>query len=311
MEYGVHYGGAADPLDAGELLISLFQEDFEVFDDDLVVSGKADLLLEEILNSDWDDDSGESPVNANDLFSRKKAFWHSSPTEDWEVFCDGVRGKSDLEPVFSEALKVDIWDHVKKINAGTHLFRARQNWDSNSSGFNKQPYMGADIEAPPPEKATAGRVNKEGVSVLYVSEQEHTAIAEIRPPRGSLISVGELRIAGKVKVLDLGDTIPEPNPFTTEQLAYQMEHVELLNSFSWALSKPLERTDDVSEYRPSQKLSTWLKKQGYDGIRYSSAMNKGGHNIVFFDPKIAMYNSSTLIEIIDVDVHYEIYEDTH
>ena len=309
LQYGVNYGPEDDPLYVGESLISLIQDDWQVFDDELVELGKANQLLEEILNWDWDDDSGESPINANDLYSYRKALWHSSPAEDWGVFCDDVRDKSDLEPVFSKALEIDIWDHAKEINSDKYLFRARQNWDSNTSDFDKQPYIGIDIEAPPPENATAGRVNEKGIPMLYVSEKEKTAVAEVRPPRGSLVSVGVLCLTRNVKILDLGDSLPEPNPFITEQLAYQMEHVELLNSFSWVLSKPLERTDEVSEYRPSQKLSTWLKGQGFDGIRYASAMSSGGHNIVFFDPKVAKYSQSSLKRITNVSICYDRYED--
>jgi len=211
--------------------------------------------------------------------------------------------------VFSEALEATIEEYAKAIDKGIGFFRARQNWDGIAAVGEKQPYVGEAILAPPPGETKAGRVNQAGAAVLYVSEQEETAIAEIRPPRGSLISVGDLCTYREMNILDLGDPIPTPNPFTTDILSYAVDEVNLLNAFSWTLSKPMEHTDDESEYYASQKLSDWLKSLEFDGIRYPSAMKKGGHNIVFFDPKAARHIKSSLIKIEDVVVTYEIYNE--
>jgi hypothetical protein len=267
LQYGENYGAYDDPLDAGEPLIFLLQSDWQIFSEAL---DRAEDLLEEILNCGWDDDTGEAPVSANELYSRSKTFYDSSPAEDWQAFSEQIRDESNLEPVFSDALEATIWEHEKVIREANHYFRARPNWDREASAYERRPYVGVDILAPPPGKSKTGRVNVNGVSVLYVSEQEETAIAEIRPPRGSLVSVGDLCTNREMSILDLGDPIPAPNPFTTENLSYAVDEVNLLNAFSWTLSKPMERTDDESEYYASQKLSDWLKGLEFDGIRYPS-----------------------------------------
>jgi len=56
----------ADTFESGEPLLSLIQRRWGVFDDDLSEDTQA-ALLEEIVNSDWDDDDGESPLDANEL----------------------------------------------------------------------------------------------------------------------------------------------------------------------------------------------------------------------------------------------------
>lgn len=50
-------------------------------------------------------------------------------------------------------------------------------------------YQGVDIADPPATKASAGRANRKGQVVLYCADQEETAIAEVRPARGNVVSL--------------------------------------------------------------------------------------------------------------------------
>ena len=54
-----------------------------------------------------------------------------------------------------------------------------------------------------------------------------------------------------LRVLDLVDGIPTLHPFTDETLAWSVEFSDLLQSFAEALSTPLARSDDISDYLPS------------------------------------------------------------
>ena len=53
----------ADTFESGEPLLSLIQWRWEVFDDELA-EDQQEMLLEEIVNSDWDDDDGEDRLDA-------------------------------------------------------------------------------------------------------------------------------------------------------------------------------------------------------------------------------------------------------
>jgi hypothetical protein len=44
-----------------------------------------------------------------------------------------------------------------------------------------QPFIGAAIGAPPLAEATPGRLNRDGVSFLYLATEEARAAAEVRP----------------------------------------------------------------------------------------------------------------------------------
>ena len=48
-----------------------------------------------------------------------------------------------------------------------------------------------------------------------------------------------------------------------------------------------------------------IRAAGYDGIRYPSAMNLGGKNLVIFDPTAAEIGPSQLVEVRDVRVEFQ------
>jgi hypothetical protein len=293
-----------DPLDVGDPLLWLLQEDWEVFDDNLD-RDQSGSLLEEIVNSTWDDDSGESPVSWNELYTRRVSLWHSSRAERWHNFCDEVKENPDPKPTFEEIPGEDLWSQETTLRGGTIIHRARPGWASTDEKGKKQPYHGIEIGAPPPDKAKTSRAHRQGKVVLYAADQEATAVAETGPARGFQVSVGQLRVRKDLHFLDLGKPIQSPNPFDADPLRYWLEFTELLNSFAWALSKPLERADDTSDYIPSQRLSEYVECQHFDGIRYPSAMPPEGTNLVLFDPTVVEILDSKLVEVTNVTVAYK------
>jgi RES domain len=66
--------------------------------------------------------------------------------------------------------------------------------------------------APPADKANAGRANAAGEVVLYVADEEKTAVSEVRPA----VSVTNLTLKRACRVLDLTKGLPELNPFERE-----------------------------------------------------------------------------------------------
>ena len=80
------------------------------------------------------------------------------------------------------------------------------------------------------------------------------------------------------------------------------EQVDLLRAFSTLLSTPLERNDNPDDYLPSQKLSSYFRSLGFDGIRYSSAMRPNGANLVLFSKEDARAIESNLFEVLFLDI---------
>lgn len=270
-------------LGAGSSLIQLVQEEWQVFNDDLLDEDTEVELLEEIANSDWDDDDGESPLNARESYVVGGTF-HTSHAEAWDDFSDRVR-KNPGEPLpFHEYFEENFTLAAVVLPAGTVIHRARRGCNVGQYG-ERSPYTGAGIGAPPQQSVkTPGRTNEVGEVVLYCAGDEQTAVAECRPPRGYVVSVCCMTLAREARILDLTAPPKAINPFTTETLLYDCEVRELLVAFGEEMSRPLERDDDQTHYVPSQSLAHYVRDAHYDGIRYPSALNPEGKNLVFFDP---------------------------
>lgn len=291
----------------GEMLIDTIQWDYEVFEDGLYCSDGAAGLLEDILATGWDDDSGESPVRAHELYRRS---W-TGPTmlEEWNEYCTEVKEHPDKKPDLPALFDEEVGRQEAEVRQGTVLYRARP-------GFNKtegsvEPYAGVEIGAPPPDRVKQpGRANKQGESVLYIADQEATAVAETRPARGLLVSVAQVHVVRNLRLVDLHKPVRPSNPFTDDIPRYELELEHLLRAFGEELSRPLRRTDDHHEYLPCQKLVERIRESGlYDGIRYPSAMAPGGSNIVLFAPDSVTIGASRLVEIREIDVGYVDFED--
>lgn len=77
---------------------------------------------------------------------------------------------------------------ISTIQTGTTLYRARgknnhENWPLNAS----------ELGAPPPEIASAGRMNPAGISYLYLAFEQDTALAEIRSNQFEQSAIGGIQ----------------------------------------------------------------------------------------------------------------------
>lgn len=98
------------------------------------------------------------------------------------------------------------------VIAGSKWHRARMGAKRRAADFHEigappqyffEPHKDKAIGAPPVGVATAGRVNRPGVSYLYLASNSETAAAEIRPHPGELVSVGMFEVNKDLRVVDL------------------------------------------------------------------------------------------------------------
>jgi hypothetical protein len=63
------------------------------------------------------------------------------------------------------------------------------------------------------------------------------------------------------------------------------EPFELLawHNINSAFSNPVEQSDDLADYVPTQVLAELFRTKGYDGIFYKSAIALTGKNVALFD----------------------------
>jgi RES domain-containing protein len=295
----------ADTFESGEPLLYLIQWRWDVFDDHLA-EGQQETLLEKIVNSDWDDDDGEDRLDAKELYMPKASQWfHNTHSDTWEQFCSDVRGDPGATIPFDEFMAAELAESEETLRAGMIFSRARAGFtlDENQE---RLPWSGTEFGAPPVPKARAGRANAEGQVVLYVADEEKTAVSEVRPAHGFYVSVGNMTLRRDCRVLDLTKVLPELNPFEGESIGWHIEIRDLLNRLGEEMSQPLERADDLTLYLPCQRLAEYIHQNHYEGIRYPSALNPGGSSIVFFDPEVAEIGESKLMKVTAVNFEYEV-----
>jgi hypothetical protein len=304
-----------DVLEAGELLDQLIQDDWDIFSDRLTGPTCQMDLLEAILIARYTDaewarrgqEAQEYPFDRFELYTSRRNPVNFTMADAWEEHRQKVIESGDSAAPFGMSPE-SMSRAVSILPAGTIIYRARNGYDTgsiNPYASKKEPYRGDEIGAPPADVIPAARANRAGQVALYVADQEGTAVAEVRPARGFLVTLGEWRVRHGLRLLDLVMERPPINPFTDPALADTVELYSLFHAFSVDLSTPLDRGDDTAAYLPSQSLTDSVRAAGFDGIRYLSAMHPGGSNIVLFDPAVVEYVDSKLVTVTGVDISFE------
>lgn len=134
---------------------------------------------------------------------------------------------------------------------------------------------------PIPFSAHEGRVNPRGIPCLYAANNKETAVAEVRPWLGALVSVARLKVKRELKLVDCvrDDGISheiwfeEPPPEERNQIVWR--------AIGHAFSDPVSPDPAIAEYAPTQVLAEQFKSLGFDGVVYQSRLSKGTNLAVF------------------------------
>lgn len=218
-----------------------------------------------------------------------------------------VRGHSWDE--FSEALKRENRFHCGMFNGdqfalfldmfkkdypiGTRMYRARVSADK--SGFSEN-----DMGIPPYGRRIAGRINPEGIGVLYLSSDELTVLNEVRASTFDFITIGTFQAVRDVKIADLSG-IGKTSPFSFDiDLEKFAANRKVFQELATEIAKPLRRNDSSLEYLPTQYIAEFIKSQNYDGVEYESTIIKGGRNLAAFDENTFRCIDTKTIEISEI-----------
>jgi hypothetical protein len=110
-----------------------------------------------------------------------------------------------------------------------------------------------------------------------------TAMMEVRPWTGSVLTISQLALLKEVTLVDCTQEAEFnlDEPMTQQRLESNNWHV--LNE---AFSLPVFQAEDVADYAPTQYIAEASRAAKYDGIMYESRVGNG-KNVAIFDPAIA------------------------
>ncbi len=152
------------------------------------------------------------------------------------------------------------------ILPNTRLFRCRIIRDE--SKLNKETgFWGFDAKnsfVAPRSMTRDMRANYKFIPYLYCSNHPYTALIEVRPRIGSLVSVATIEVSEKLVLLDFTSHI--------KPKAMKESKMNLFTDLSYLFSKPIAFEDDTIDYIPTQYIAEYAKNLGYDGIVYESSL---------------------------------------
>jgi hypothetical protein len=173
-------------------------------------------------------------------------------------------------------------------------------------GFAWEPHYQGDVEVGeiegpfPPDRmkplsgrAREGRANPRGIPFLYGATRKETAMAEVRPWNGSLISLGVFQTNRPLRVCNLR-THYKRHHYWGGVPRREIDRT-VLADLDDAFSRPIEEGEDHADYTPTQVIAEAFKAEGFDGLAYRSSLGPG-FNFVFFDVNSANLTSCVLFE---------------
>lgn len=145
------------------------------------------------------------------------------------------------------------------------------------------PYRKSDISSPPPLNANAGRLNRQGVSFLYLASDSDTAISEVRPHPGHFVSLGKFYLRSKISIVDFSKA-DIYDFFDSDQ---QLDIYHCLICLDKIFSMPIT-PEQAHEYSITQLITDLILKKGFNGVKYRSSVGSG-FNFTCFYPKKFKY----------------------
>ncbi|MEY9562270.1 RES family NAD+ phosphorylase [Sinorhizobium fredii] len=211
-------------------------------------------------------------------------------------------------------------DRELKLPAGKGLWRAQlgsRDWprtDGEGHRWVEDAPYGPDRMKPLIRNPSEGRVNPRGIAYLYLAADKETAIAEVRPWSGALVSVGAFETKRDLKLVDcarhhgkigswgylLDIPLEEWNSLSQTQID-EAVWADIDNAFSL----PVGPGDEFVHYIPTQIIAEQFVADGFDGIVYKSALSEKGYNVALFRLADADLQRNHLFTVTSVKYEFE------
>jgi hypothetical protein len=161
------------------------------------------------------------------------------------------------------------------------------------------PYSGEDIGQPPLVRAGEGRLNRAHVSILYLASDAETAIAELRPHPGHLVSTATFRLVKPLLVADFATK--DVRHFLSDS---RLELLRTILSISDILNLPVQPEQGFL-YGVTQLFSDAIRECGFDAVTFKSSVGPGINLVCFRSGSFEMEQGSERVHHVS-GLRYEI-----
>jgi len=197
--------------------------------------------------------------------------------KEWEDFRSELKHRHRFFPESGPNL-----DHLEDLLAYLEVKLMPRSYFRARVQVNGQYGMDA-MGMPPIDTCGNGRANPSGIPYFYIASDESTALAEVRPHPGDVVSVGRFTLDTEKVVVDLRDPRGCISPFGKDEdtLRALRQDLMFLQKLSDDLAKPYQPRMAHLEYLPTQYLCEFIRKAGFAGVVYRSAVGEGTNFVLF------------------------------
>lgn len=240
---------------------------------------------------------------------------------DYQEFAKAVRGKrrfvqSADVTAFLEAASNASNERQTPLTAGRTLWRAQtgsrdwQNCDDAGHEWVEDAPFPPERMIPPLRNQSEGRVNPRGIAYLYLASDQKTAVSEVRPWSGALVSVAAFETTRDLRLFDFSKSHGKAGGWgyllnvptdQWERLSQAQIDQAVWADIDNAFSRPVGPNDEYTNYIPTQIIAEYFLAQGFDGIIYKSDLNEKGFNVALFDIDAAAFKFCQLFNVSRVE----------
>jgi hypothetical protein len=247
------------------------------------------------------DESGTT--TPHEEFASWRSFWdfQREVTRNWRYV------RSSEAQQFLTAVAAGCHGRSAEIKQGRRFYRAQVAHHDVLEADIGEEFPGPALPQrmfPFRDRATEGRVNPKGIPCLYMASDKHTAMAEVRPWIGSLVSLGLLQTRRPLRIVDCTKGA-ELHPIYLDGEPSAAKRVEAVwSDIARAFRTPVTRDDDIASYAATQIIAEVFRNEGFDGLAYRSAFGADQFTIALFDLDAAELTMCSLHEIRDVELKH-------
>jgi RES domain len=234
--------------------------------------------------------------------------WQDFQTFERDVkFRNRYMHSSDVTEFLSNVART-LPARERSLASGRILYRGQIGYDEyESEGQLLVHGFSAERMKPIANKGKEGRANPKGISYLYLSSDENTALAELRPHLGQYISSARFRMQKNLRIVDCYSISKHYSH--VECIFDPPQSQEEIGNAVWsmindAFTKPVTNEDESSDYVPTQILAEHFKSKGFDGACFKSSMGLG-HNFILFNLEDAEFINCTVMETKSINYAFK------